>query len=439
MLRKSLIEYLQLLAIGAALGWLFSQAWLGALVASAIYIGILLRRLGRVEQAIRGDSALAGARPSPAPGLGERLHDNLREQSRHRYGMLRQIAGARRLLNKIPEPILILNLEHDAIWFNTASAAVLRLRYPNDRGVSALTLVHSSGLEQALIDLGPGAPHRELTVELSNAPQALYRMHLHYLGHDRRLMHLQDVSEREGLAAAHRKLIANFSHEIKTPLTLMQGYVDIIDEKAGAEQQPLARIRDLIARINRFAEDSIARLRASLEQAEPRLPVVDFDIAAWFQGYIEECEGSGQLHHPISADIEPGLSVFGREGELVGIFSNLLNNARQHTPRGTAISVKAYGQYEDVVFEVADEGPGIPEHEIDHLTEMFYRHGDRLDKAEQSGAGHGMGLAIVEGLLRRCRGKLDIQSSLGKGSVFRCRIPARSGDIAVSAPQEPGR
>ncbi|MCA8836962.1 MAG: hypothetical protein K8963_03815 [Proteobacteria bacterium] len=401
------------------------------LLVAVCYAVLLVFRLAAIARHV---ARLDGASPAPPLSASEiiaRMHSQHREHKLRRFELMRLLAHARRTLDVTPNPVVVADKNHEMVWCNAACAKLLRIEFPRDRGLSVLSLIRDGEFENALDQLSPGNHYDQRQLKLSVRPGVVLSVRLHYLWHGLKMVHLQDVSETEGLMEAQRKLIANFSHEIKTPLTLIQGYVDIIDEKTGVENDRIVRIRELIGRIDRLAQDNIARLRAALEQEAPEeqspAPV---SIAQWTQDYIDNCRSAGLLLHPIETTVEPDLTIHARPRELDSIFANLLNNARYHTPAGTPITVKAFRQYDDVIFEVTDAGPGIPEHQIDHLTEMFYQYGDRagLNSRRDNPLTHGMGLHIVENLLRRCRGSLTIQSALGKGSTFRCRIPASSAD-----------
>ena len=429
MLRRCLIEFVQLALIAAALGWHSGYLSIALLLAAVLYAALLAFRLATIARDV---ARIDGASAAPPLNTGEimaRLHSQHREHKLRRFELMRLLAHARRTLNVIPNLVIVADKNHEMVWCNVACAKLLRIEFPRDRGLSVLSLIRDSEFEDALDQLSAGSRDEQRRLKLSVRPGVVLSARLHYLWHGLKMVHLQDVSETEGLMEAQRKLIANFSHEIKTPLTLIQGYVDIIDEKTGVENERIVRIRELIGRIDRLAQDNIARLRAALEQQVPEEQMPEpVSIAQWTQDYIDNCRSAGQLLHPIEATVEPKLTIHARPRELDSIFANLLNNARYHTPPGTPITIKAFRQYDDVIFEVTDAGPGIPEHQIDHLTEMFYQYGDRtgLNSRRDNPLTHGMGLHIVENLLRRCRGSLTIQSALGKGSTFRCRIPSSS-------------
>ena len=129
------------------------------------------------------------------------------------------------------------------------------------------------------------------------------------------------------------------------------------------------------------------------------------------------------MFHEFKLEIEAGLTIRGSAQDLSSIFSTLLNNARFHTPKGTRVTVRAYRSFQHNIFEVKDEGPGIPEYQIKHLTEMLYQAGARLDSTKEQSALNGFGLPIVANLLRRHHGKLTIHSNFGQGALFRCTIP----------------
>jgi two-component system phosphate regulon sensor histidine kinase PhoR len=120
-------------------------------------------------------------------------------------------------------------------------------------------------------------------------------------------------------------------------------------------------------------------------------------------------------------DLDEDLGVRGVPGELSSVFANLINNAVQHTPDGTTITVEWKGHAGAAAFAVHDEGPGIDSRHLTRLTERFYRVDTSRSRAR---GGTGLGLSVVKHAVSRNGGELDIQSTLGRGSTFRCTFPA---------------
>jgi two-component system phosphate regulon sensor histidine kinase PhoR len=128
-------------------------------------------------------------------------------------------------------------------------------------------------------------------------------------------------------------------------------------------------------------------------------------------------------NNTLSVDIDKGLKITGSESEIISVCNNLIQNAMGHTPDGTQIEVvwKKSATTGDACFIVSDNGQGVPAEDVAHLTERFYR----VDKGRsRDSGGTGLGLAIVQHIMQRHGGRLDIVSTVGRGSRFTACYPS---------------
>ena len=173
--------------------------------------------------------------------------------------------------------------------------------------------------------------------------------------------------------------------------------------------------------MNRIIESllKLARLESEgLQQRQERI-----DIPKMIQSLVDDIRRANSTSHEIVMDIEPGLDLYGRPGELESVFSNLLSNAVRYTTgdAGT-IHVRWWREDEAACFSVTDNGPGIEASHLPRLTERFYR----VDPGRQaSSGGTGLGLAIVKHCLEHHEAELHIDSEPGVGSTFTCRFPVQ--------------
>ena len=131
---------------------------------------------------------------------------------------------------------------------------------------------------------------------------------------------------------------------------------------------------------------------------------------------------SGARQHRVRVHADATLWCTGNEGELRSALSNLVNNAVLYTPDGSRIDIHWQERSDGLVLQVSDDGEGIPPEHLPRLAERFYR----VDPGRsRSRGGTGLGLAIVRHVVLRHGGEFDIDSTLGQGSTFTCRLPAR--------------
>jgi two-component system OmpR family sensor kinase len=220
-----------------------------------------------------------------------------------------------------------------------------------------------------------------------------------------------------------RRFVADASHELRTPVTSIRGYAELF--RRGAANHPedleraMRRIEDEGARMGLLVDDLL--LLARLDQGRPleRSPV---DLAALARDAVDDAR-TVDPGRSVEAEIEGPLGVMGDELRLRQVIANLLDNARTHTPRGTAVSVRLARSQGGAVLSVADRGPGMTEEVAAHVFERFYR-GDPSRSRESGGTG--LGLSIASAIVEAHGGRIAVSSAPGQGSTFEVWIPLGS-------------
>jgi two-component system phosphate regulon sensor histidine kinase PhoR len=229
-----------------------------------------------------------------------------------------------------------------------------------------------------------------------------------------------------------RAFVANASHELRTPLTNIKLRSEALRRLHSTdpqlEQRYLSEIEAEADRLTRLANDllDLARLEKAAEQPE----VEPADIAPILQRVVGIMQLSAEqmgisLRTAIAADL-PRVRV--RADDLEVISLNLLDNAVKYTQRGGHVQFEAASTADGVTIRIADDGPGIPDEDMPHIFERFYR----VDKARSrrassrngAGSGAGLGLAIVRELVAQNQGHIDVKAAPGQGTVFVVSFPA---------------
>jgi two-component system phosphate regulon sensor histidine kinase PhoR len=232
------------------------------------------------------------------------------------------------------------------------------------------------------------------------------------------------VTELEALARMRRDFIANVSHELKTPLTVISGFVETMQDLDVDERQRtrfLQLMQEQARNMQRLVADLLTL--SSLESEQNPLAEERFAIVPLLLALSSDAKALSKGQHQIALDIGEAASVTGGRDELASAFGNLVSNAIRYTPTGGRITlewrVEADGSG---VFTVADSGIGVATEHLPRLTERFYR----VDRSRsRATGGTGLGLAIVKHVLLRHQAHLEIMSELGQGSRFSVRLPAR--------------
>lgn len=215
-----------------------------------------------------------------------------------------------------------------------------------------------------------------------------------------------------------RDLIANVSHELRTPLSLIRGYAetvrDVTGDTPGKREKQLGIIVEETERLNRMVDD-ILNL-SQLQSGYVRLEITRFPVAELLETVIRRYD---VLSEKTGVQIEkqcPGNFYIEADAERIEqVLYNLVNNGFNHTPRGGIITVRAIERGGKARLEVSDTGSGIPEEELAHIWDRFYK-GDKTESKIVGGTG--LGLAIVKGVLEAHRVPFGVESCIGRGTTF---------------------
>jgi two-component system phosphate regulon sensor histidine kinase PhoR len=253
-----------------------------------------------------------------------------------------------------------------------------------------------------------------------------WQMNVATLEGGRALVHLVDRSEGHAAEKMRVDFVANASHELRTPLAAILGFVETLDdEKAGGDPATRKRflrvMHDEARRMQRLVEDLMSLSRIEAEKF--RAPHTAVDLGALVrevQAVIRD--GGNDRSRDVAADIDESLPfVAGDRAQLSQLLHNLVGNALKYGRAGTPVTVRtSRGPGSMVRLSVEDEGEGISPEHLPRLTERFYRVDPGRSRAI---GGTGLGLAIVKHIVERHRGRLDIQSALGKGTTVSALLP----------------
>ncbi len=394
--------------------------WLWA--ATAAYLGWHLLQLVRLYRWLKAGK---DAYPPTAWGIWGEVFDRLarsRQRSKKRKQKIKNYLQRFREATRVwPDAVVALDKQGAIEWMNPKAVALLDLHPVKDIGFPitylirqpdfAAFLAHPS--EEGFEMPAPGDPRRFISMHM-----------LPYGKKQKRLLIARDITELRRLEQVRRDFVANVSHELRTPLTVLKGYIETLETMEDPSPEVLAQTLPLMEaqarRMERIVADLLFLARIEGHPPASREAV---HVPKLLQGILEDARRlAGDKRLSISADIAPA-GLWGNPRELRSAFANLVINAVQYTPEG-AIRVRWYRNEEGLFFEVEDTGIGIEPQHIPRLTERFYR--VDVGRSRHSG-GTGLGLAIVKHVLARHEGRLFIQSTPGKGSLFRCAFPPSRG------------
>ena len=236
---------------------------------------------------------------------------------------------------------------------------------------------------------------------------------------DQRLIILRDNTEVHNVEQIRRDFVANISHEMRTPLTVLQGYLELLQDSESSEvSQAVARMLAQTAQMQMLLDDLLELSRLQNEEMRGEQEIID--IAGMLMQLREQAEELSRGRHRLEFRIESKSQLSGIANDLESAFGNLISNAIRYTPDEGQVTVTWRDSEEGPQFIVEDSGIGIPRRDIPRITERFYRVGS--DRARRSG-GTGLGLSIVKHVLNSHQAALTIDSEVGEGSRFICTFP----------------
>jgi signal transduction histidine kinase len=236
------------------------------------------------------------------------------------------------------------------------------------------------------------------------------------------------IQERVAAEARLRRFVADAAHELRTPLTSLRGYAELFRQGALPTAEAIAnamgRIESEGARMARLVDDLLLLARTDQGRPLEKEPVDLVRLAREAAGDFAAADPD----RPLTSDLDGSAVVVGDPIRLRQAIDNLLANVRAHTPSGTParVSVQRNGRWAEVT--VADEGPGIPAQDQPRVFERFWR-GDPA-RGRTSAGGAGLGLSIVDALVRAHGGTIAVNSAPGQGTAFTLRLPLDPGNAA---------
>lgn len=406
-----------------------SVSW-ALVIGLAAYAVYMLRNLYLLDRVIYGAARMP---LFETRGLWAELvsrADQIKARSRRRkkrfHRLLREV---RESTGAISDAGIILNADREIVWFNPSATRLLGLDPARDIGNRIENLLRHPVFVDYLGDpLG-----RSITIPSPITDGGTLQVQLIPYGQDQQLAIIRDITHETLLERTRRDFVANASHELRSPLTVINGYLDTLADDEELPESwvvPISEMQRQATRMTQILRDLIELTR--LESTESKAPQDFVDVAEIVRAIVTEFKGR-KKRPAIELHLETDAAMLGSESELHSIFYNLISNAVRFTPEDGRVDVYWRADGEAAVFDVVDTGIGVPAELVPRLTERFYRVDTGRSRAT---GGTGLGLAIVKHALQRHDGLLEIESEEGKGSRFSCRFVGQR--VAFRRGTQPG-
>jgi two-component system, OmpR family, phosphate regulon sensor histidine kinase PhoR len=406
--------------VGLGLGWLFGSAWGGLACALALHLGWMLAQLFRLEWWLRHRSF---ADPPDVGGVwGEIVAQIVRLHRRKRFHKQRFVQLMRQLQRStaaLPNGVVILNAQREIVWFNRTAGQLLNLRRTADLGMRIEHLLREPDFVRYLAG---GDYSNPVVIRAPAGEDSYLSLQVAPYGDGQLLLLVTDVSRQMRLEAVRRDFVANASHELRSPLTVVSGYLETLGQDAALDDElrgPVAEMQRQAERMTGIIHDLLELSR--LEESDAVSGGTSIDVPALLALLRKDVLARPLRPRDVRVRIDSVAQLIGDEPEIHSAFSNLVDNAAKYTPPEGSIEMRWWVDENGGHFAVSDTGMGIPEEHIPRLTERFYR----VDAGRsRSTGGSGLGLAIVKHVLQRHGATLEVQSKFGSGSTFTCHFPS---------------
>ncbi|MCJ7513556.1 MAG: HAMP domain-containing histidine kinase [Anaerolineales bacterium] len=338
-------------------------------------------------------------------------------------------------------------LDEDRVLVLASPTSQLRLAVLGDDllralGRAGLVAAILSVVLAALLGRWLGEPLRRMVPAARTLAAGEFRQPIPVEGPDevRELaLALNEMADRvQASQQMQRDFVANVSHELKTPLTSIQGFAQAIADGTaddpGSRQHATQVILEESGRLRRLVDDllSLARMDAG-QVAYDRQPV---DLVPILRAVVDRASVAAAARQAVvHTQLRPCPLVRGDGDWLAQVFTNLVDNALQSLTVGGEVRLTCGGEGGWAVVDVIDNGPGIPADEVGRVFERFYQ----VDKSRKAGPGRGsgLGLAISSEIVHAHGGSLSVESRLGIGSRFKVRLPSMDSEDSTAARRRP--
>lgn len=335
------------------------------------------------------------------------------------------------LLTSIINPIIAVDNKHNIILLNPAAEELFNIKAEEAIGKHLLEVVRNNQLDEKIKNVFENHRETQMEISISEPAEKILKIYTNLIRLEKDptrtlgiVALIQDVTEIRKLEKIRSDFVANVSHELKTPLTSISGFVETLKSGAIEDERARARFLDIIdietERLARLIDDILTlseientHIRGSKQEIYPS------EVINEVMELIAPIANSKAIQ--LTGDIESNLPLFKGNGDwFKQMIINLLDNSIKYTPEGGRVTINTFKKYNNIIISIKDTGIGIPKSELPRLFERFYR----VDKARSRKiGGTGLGLAIVKHIVLSLNGKIRVNSEVGKGTEFTIIIP----------------
>lgn len=322
------------------------------------------------------------------------------------------------LLNFAADGIIMVDEKDQLVFVNQIAQDLFQLKGGDFLGKPVTSVITQSNFT-ALVEDKPGASFCQDEIPFPDGK--IYNAHLSRRAGTGALIILQDITQLKELDRIKSEFVATVSHDLRSPLTAILGYTELIERVGTINEQQrefIRRTQFSINNITNLINDllDLGRIEAGFDTQKEKVSLNSI-VKYAVEGLLSRVEEKQQKLHLELADPPPGL--LGNPIRLRQMVGNLIGNAIKYTPREGEIWVRVKSEASIIILQVQDTGPGIPLLDQPHVFNRFYR-GTNIPSDTQ---GTGLGLAIVKSIAENHQGRVWVDSTPGAGSTFTVVLP----------------
>jgi two-component system phosphate regulon sensor histidine kinase PhoR len=411
------VVFWSVIALAIQYRWQTSLGWVALSLATGLLLVIRRRHAERVARWILAPDDEPHPDVGPWDDAVASLYRRIRDQIATIQELEETSTSAMAAGQALPVGVVTLTTDLQIRWFNLAAEKQLHLLPEHDLGQNLQNIIRAPTFA-AYVKSGNWSDPLTLKINHASGNYSLLLRLVPY-ARDRTLLITRDLTQIEKLETTRRDFVANVSHEMRTPLTVLAGFVETLRDapegalSASQREQYFGLMSEQAQRMQALVTDL---LTLSDLETSPSAEFTVVPISPLIETARSQIEALSAGRHHWEWQIDPALNLAGNASELASAFSNLLTNAIRYTPDAGTIQVKWQRQADGrASFSVTDTGIGIASEHLPRLSERFYR----VDRGRSRAlGGTGLGLAITKHVAMRHDALLDVQSKLGQGSCF---------------------
>ena len=336
------------------------------------------------------------------------------------------------ILKSISHGILAVDIDGNIMLINEAAKSILKCNENESiEGKNINSTIHESNILKEIV-LFKGSKESKY-VEITTDDEVVYSINLDpiYLQDVNNviigsIINIKDITEKVKLENMRTDFVANVSHELKTPLTSISGFVETLKLNENIDISTRNRFLRIIEtesdRLKRLIDDIL--LLSFIEKKESK----SLELVSIYEVFMEVYDMTNYFAKSKNIDVsykfnDESISILSNRDYIKQIFLNLVDNAIKYTPDNKSVCVEVDYDQNNLVIKVIDNGIGIPKEDINRIFERFYR----VDKARsREVGGTGLGLAITKHIVKNLGGTIVVKSELGVGTEFTVKIPKKN-------------